>query len=595
MTEKRGGPGFGEDETVPEGAEHPSAGAGSRLLVFGPEAVQSLPAPERGTLVIGRSARADLSIQDPALSREHVQIRFEPALGASTGLFVKDLGSANGTRLRGERLSPEVETPFAPGDLIDVGRNSLVVQRAFALETTPRRLLRHGYFELRLEEECERAKRRGQSFAVVRLTVPSGTSADAVESSLSHLAGPSDLVALYAPGQYHVLLAETDPNHLDTTLAGLQFAISRLGIKPELSAAAFPRDAHDAAALLGRLGGGRRGRAPSGLSRPIVLDDPAMKRLYELIDRVAASELSVLVLGETGSGKEVVARTLHERSSRASHPFLAINCGGFTEEMLESELFGHERGAFTGAVKAKPGLLETAQGGTVFLDELGEMSLSTQVKLLRVIEERELRRVGGLKAIPIDVRFVSATNRDLSRAILQGAFRQDLYYRLNGVTLQVPPLRERKGEIHALARVFAPEGTVFTEAALSVLQSYAWPGNVRELRNVVEHAVVLAAGLPIDISHLPMEKLGAPVLFSPSERTGPKPSTETTVVIHESRGPAESSLQSELSEMERDRILAALESCGGNQSRAAKMLGISRQALVRRLDQYDVPRPRKGR
>jgi DNA-binding NtrC family response regulator len=399
-------------------------------------------------------------------------------------------------------------------------------------------------------------------------------------------------MAVYAPGQYDVLLAEADPAHLETTLASLRFAFARLGLAPDLKAASYPRDGHEAAALLARLGARRQGRASSVLSHPVVLDDPAMKRLYDLVDRVAASELSVLVLGETGSGKEVIARSLHERSARVGRPFLAINCGGFTEEMLESELFGHEKGAFTGAIKAKPGLLETAQGGTVLLDELGEMSLSTQVKLLRVIEERELRRVGGLEPIPIDVRFVSATNRDLSRAIAQGVFRQDLYYRLNGVTLHVPPLRERRSEIHALARVFAPDGTIFTPAALAVLESYAWPGNVRELRNVVEHAVVLSAGVPIDTSHLPMEKLDSPVLYPSAGRDPRRLAGEARLVIREE---SETSLQSELSEMERERIAEALETCGGNQSRAAKMLGISRQALVRRLDQYDMPRPRKGR
>ena len=386
MTDKRSGPGFGEDETMPEGSELPSSE--TRLLVFGPEAVQSIEAPVPGTLVIGRSPRATVSLQDPALSREHLRIRFESPAPGGTGLFVTDLGSANGTRLRGERLPAEIETPFAPGDLIDIGRNSLVVQRALPVGSAPRRLLRHGYFELRLEEECERAKRLGQTFAVVRMTTGSGAPAGEVESTLSRLVGPSDLVSLYAPGQYDLLLAEADPEHLETTLASLRFTFARLGLTPELTAAAYPRDGHEAAPLLARLGGPRRGRASSVLSYPVVLEDPAMKRLYDLVDRVAASELSVLVLGETGSGKEVVARTLHERSARAGQPFLAINCGGFTEEMLESELFGHEKGAFTGAVKEKPGLLETAQGGTVFLDELGEMSLSTQVKLLRVIEAR---------------------------------------------------------------------------------------------------------------------------------------------------------------------------------------------------------------
>ncbi len=322
-------------------------------------------------------------------------------------------------------------------------------------------------------------------------------------------------------------------------------------------------------------------------SRDVIIEDESMKKLYELSGQIAASDLSVLLLGDTGVGKEVFARTIHERSRRADKPFLALNCGAFSDELLESELFGHERGAFTGAVDSKVGLFETARGGTVFLDEVAEMSYRTQVKLLRVIEERQVRPVGGLKSAPIDVRLIAATNGDLDEQVRNGEFREDLYYRLNGMVLVIPPLRERASEIPYLARAFAQRAAaragsegevVFGEEAMKRLISHDWPGNVRELKNVVERAVVLAGGRRIGVEHLSMS-MSPSVVHAPAlERTtGREP------------------LKNAIEELERQRILQALNECGGNQSQAAKLLGMSRKTFVRRLDQYNIARPRKGR
>jgi DNA-binding NtrC family response regulator len=331
--------------------------------------------------------------------------------------------------------------------------------------------------------------------------------------------------------------------------------------------------------------------APGG---PAIVEDAAMRRLYTLLERVAPGTISVLLLGETGVGKEVVAEALHRLSPRAARPFVRLNCAALSETLLESELFGHEKGAFTGASQTKPGLLETAGGGTVFLDEVGELPLTTQVKLLRVLETREVMRVGGLKAIPIDVRFVSATNRDLPREVAGGSFRQDLLFRLNGVTISIPPLRERVEEIEPLCRAFLesfsrqlarhPAPSLSSEA-VAFLRSYAWPGNVRELRNVIERAILLCDGTTIELEHLPTERASATFRASV-----PSPLPPAAPVA-----PSEGSLREDIGSLEKRRILEALAACGGNQSEAARQLGISRRTLTTRLTEYGVPRPRKGR
>ena len=309
--------------------------------------------------------------------------------------------------------------------------------------------------------------------------------------------------------------------------------------------------------------------------------DSEMDRVHRLLRRVARGTISVLIQGETGVGKEVAAERVHQLSPRAGKPFLRLNCGGFTESLLESELFGHEKGAFTGAVALKLGLLENADGGTVFLDEIGELPPALQVKLLRVLENRQVQRVGALTPRTIDVRFVSATHRDLEAEIARGGFREDLYYRIAGVAVVVPPLRERAAELVALARRFAG-GTPITPAALAALEAHTWPGNIRELRNVIERAVLLAEGAAVEPEHLPIDKMQgrAAAGRARTDSAAPAPAAAGT-------------LRDEVDEVERRRILAALEEHAGNQTRAARQLGISRNTLAARLEQFGIPRPRK--
>jgi transcriptional regulator with PAS, ATPase and Fis domain len=324
----------------------------------------------------------------------------------------------------------------------------------------------------------------------------------------------------------------------------------------------------------------------------VVVNDPAMQRLYALAERVAGSIISVLVLGETGVGKEVLAETIHRLSPRSEGPFLRLNCASLPESLLESELFGHERGAFTGAVQAKPGLLESAHGGTVFLDEIGEVAPATQARLLRVLEERQVMRIGALRPRTIDVRFIAATNRDLEHEVARGAFREDLYFRLSGITLLVPPLRDRPSEIEPLARTLIAhvcqksgrdEQPDIADEALAMLRTYGWPGNVRELRNVMERAVLLCGRGPVTREHLPVEKMGETV----------PPPAPTTPDLDGTGVRAAAALRHGVETAERSLIRQALERCAGNQTQAAKLLGISRRTLVSRLAEYGIPRPRK--
>jgi DNA-binding NtrC family response regulator len=297
-----------------------------------------------------------------------------------------------------------------------------------------------------------------------------------------------------------------------------------------------------------------------------------MQEVFETIKQVATSRATVLIEGESGTGKELVAHAVHRLSPRAHRPFVAVHCAALSENLLESELFGHEKGSFTGAAERRRGRFEMADGGTLFLDEVGEIDLNTQVKILRVLEERQFERVGGHTTLDVDVRLVAATNRNLQEMVQEGTFREDLFYRLYVVAVQIPPLRNRREDIPLLVRHFldsvaeenGKEIEGLTSDALNLLSSYDWPGNVRELRNAIERMVVLSNGPRLTVRDIP-------------------------VVIREQtdhRGPVKSSSEISLQEAEKQLIVQALRAHDGNRTRAAEQLGISRRTLHRKLNEY---------
>jgi two-component system, NtrC family, response regulator AtoC len=617
-----------------------------RLLVVGEGIYATHPLPEDGDLVVGRSDKADVCIEDPHISRKHAVLHIRtppprPAAGRSPGsaqpadfveprIYLEDLGSSNGVRVREALLERKGTVEILPGDPIDLGSTTLIVQRSLSSTPRPRRLWTHGAFEARLEDECARAERSGAGFALLRLHVEGDASPRSVQEALWQELSSVDVVASYGPDEYEILLCDAVPERATVIASSITQRLARLGAKATLGIACHPRDGIAPEEIVARACAAVRGEGGSDAGPFVVVQDGAMQRLHRLVKRIAVGTISVLLLGETGVGKEVLAETIHNESPRKKKGFLRLNCAALSESLLESELFGHERGAFTGAIQAKPGLLETAQGGTVFLDEVGELALSTQVKLLRVIEERKVFRVGAIKPRTIDVRFIAATNRDLETQVAMGAFRQDLFFRLNGIALVIPPLRERLDEIEGLAKAFIlgasqqagrPRPPQLSLEALTLLRRYGWPGNIRELRNVIERAVLLCGDGPIALEHLPVEKMGtvvgqmgggtmtmsAPMPPWPGQRPqapgmfagvmGPPamPPTGWNAAARVWGAPAamEHSPGSKGAPGEREKILEALDRCAGNQTKAAKLLGISRRTLVARLEQYGLPRPRK--
>jgi len=316
-----------------------------------------------------------------------------------------------------------------------------------------------------------------------------------------------------------------------------------------------------------------RGLTPADPGRSFLGESPAFRKMLDLIERVAPTDSSVLVFGETGSGKEMAAKMLHSRSRRKDRPFVVVECAALQEELLQSELFGHAKGAFTGAERTKPGLFEVADQGTIFLDEIGEVSQATQVKLLRVLDTSTFRHVGGTSEIQVDVRVLAATNRDLTRLVSQGRFREDLFYRLSTITIELPPLRKRLGDVELLARHFNTRlnerydihKTIGAEA-MELLRCHSWPGNVRELLHAIEAAVIVCDGSEITPADLnPAIRGNAPVAARESSEPDELPS---------------------LQQVEQDHIARVVRATDGHRGNAARILGISERNLYRKLKEY---------
>jgi two-component system, NtrC family, response regulator AtoC len=367
----------------------------------------------------------------------------------------------------------------------------------------------------------------------------------------------ADAVAALKEGAYDYL---TKPFDLDELLLQVKRIAGQRALRRELEQARVELS----------------GRKKDDLST-IIGQSPPMRRVLGLIEMVSQTEAPVLVTGESGTGKELVARMLHARSSRREKPFLVVNCGALTETLIEAELFGHERGAFTGAVRKREGRFKAADGGTLFLDEVAELPLSAQAKLLRVLQEGTFEPLGTNQTVKVDVRVISATHRNLRERIGDGSFREDLYYRINVIEIQLPSLRERPGDLtvlmqHFLQR-FTPKGKALpsvSPAAWAALSQYGYPGNVRELSHAVEHAVVLSGGAEIDLHHLPASIVAKSL--TRSNALDPHPPVPEVRPLHVA-----------LKEFEREYLLRAINQAGGKRIRAAEMLGISRKSLWEKL------------
>ncbi|MDQ3338792.1 MAG: sigma 54-interacting transcriptional regulator [Myxococcota bacterium] len=627
----------------PPQQQHGSGGGGV-LVAVGETAFGAYTLPPKQKVTLGRSDDNDVSINDPSMSREHAVIHF-----GADDISIEDLGSTNGTRVREPaQWTPDLDpreiaaserqlergerVRLVSGAIVMLGTVMLMFQ-ARPTRGRPRRIWPRALFEERVEEECARAAREKRTFALVRIRLTGATTPTATididkqlvnarpnagpqhiaEDILANETRAGDVIAADEAGEYDVLMCPAAAADVEDLVGRLEEQFKLRGMSVEVGHALYPRDGRSGDALLARAAKG--GTPEIDLPHQIIVRDPQMLALHQLIDRVAPSDVTVLLLGETGVGKEVIADTLHQKSRRAKGPLVRINCAALPEGLLESELFGHERGAFTGADKAKAGHFESAQGGTIFLDEVGEIPLSTQVKLLRVLEERKVLRLGARTPTVVDARIIAATNRELEQEVAAGRFRQDLFFRLNVFPLDIPPLRERTAEIGPLATAFIASmceqmsrrtNPRLDPSALAALQSYAWPGNIRELRNIMHRAVLLTQGDIISESHLPLERMGRTLSASTPERplplvladeAGERPSRARTLPTKPPPIPAaaaaHANLKDDVEQMERDRIVAALDECAGNQTRTATLLGITRRVLLNRLDRYGIPRPRK--
>jgi two-component system response regulator AtoC len=563
-------------ETVTLGQPPDRRGSPTALYVTAPSGGTRHLLPPGELARVGRGADCTIVVDDPRVSRSHAVIRPAPPYA------VTDLGSANGTFVGGARLTPGEARPIAAGETFFVGDSALVMRPSGLATLAPERFL--GLERLSEQLSALSPDTRGAGTVLLRVRADRAADEHWLPIILGELlVGPRDW--LLHPSSPGVVLGVRASSRSDA--ASLERAVlSRLGgwaITATAAATFIPGDTPGdvVEGVMALVRGGADLRLRRGA---IIIQDPAMEALKATIVRVAKVQLNVLVLGETGAGKDIVASMLHELSARADQPFVRLNCGSLPPNLIESELFGHERGAFTGADRARPGLIEAGHGGTVLLDEIGDLPLPLQVKLLNVIETSEINRLGGVRPKRIDVRFVAATNRPLERDVREGRFRLDLFHRLSGVSLTVPPLRDRRSDIEPLARSFLEDAcarfglprAALSASAIEALQAYPWPGNVRELRNVVERAALLAGETTLTAHHLGLPPVDR--LF-PEDQGGPADATSRVAVA-----PAAQS--------EREAIEQALVQCSGNQSRAADLLGIPRRTLVRRIAQLGLPRPR---
>ncbi len=562
--------------------------ARATLLVYHRDGSKVAPLPREGEVVVGRTFPADVVVDDRSLSRQHAKI-----IVGEAGVEIEDMGSTNGTWVKGERIT---RTKLAPGQEARLGDVTVVLHAPEQAELPG--AVGYDRFLALLEDEALRARTFGRpaSLWIARAT-GDGSHVARWGDAVAALLRPVDRAGLYADDTLAVVLPETD------RAAAASFAGRVAERLPDLLAgiATFPDDAataeelvSSARAALRAAGPGRRVVAEVRESpQAMVVESDAMRAVRDLVLQVAPSMLPVLVLGETGTGKELVARAVHESSPRRAGPLKTINCAAIPASLLEGMLFGHERGAFTGADRAQKGIFEQASGGTVLLDEVGELSSQAQAALLRVLETKRVMRIGGDREVEVDVRLVAATHRDLEAMVEGGSFRRDLLFRLDGVSLVLPPLRERGVEIERLALLFVTEAnrangrglTGIAPDALALMRRYPWPGNVRELKNAIERAVVIARGDVVTVADLPERvRRGAPPA---AEASVPPPGLLDDVAGAEGADFKER-VRSFTQRYEAELIVQALRASGGNLTKAAEALKIPVRTLTHKMKELGI-------
>jgi DNA-binding NtrC family response regulator len=548
-----------------EGPESVEPIDGPCLLVFqGGAPSRRHPLPASGQIVIGRSDAVDVRLESSQVSRRHAIISV-----TSGQLRIEDAGSQNGTFVNGE---PITAVGLQGHDVITIGGATLTL-RLPGHRAQPRMATFRSCLERAVEEK--------RALAVVAFTVKH----DRTERKRLMQLVPSDCPAAW---ENDSLLVMVDP----AAAAGLIERVSTES-RARVGEARFPLDADHAAGVVAKALAAshaasplERSAAPRTIHSPagvILTADVAMQRIYALLKQLAPVDLPVLIGGETGTGKELAASILHHWSPRGERPFVPLNCAALPEALVESELFGAEKGAFSGAVVSKPGLLETVRGGTLFLDEIAELPLALQAKLLRVLDTRRVRRLGDVKEREVDFRLIAASHRDLEDEVRRGRFRQDLYFRLAAAIVWIPPLRARPAEIPLLAQHLLTQACErmsrsplsLGAEAIGALSRYGWPGNVRELKNAIEFVAATAVREVVELDDLPPRVKA----LEQSPSTAPE-STEP--------------LQEELRRVERQRIVAALEACDGNQTRAAELIQMPRRTFIDKIKLYGLRRRQTG-
>jgi DNA-binding NtrC family response regulator/pSer/pThr/pTyr-binding forkhead associated (FHA) protein len=555
--------------------------------------------PPGTTLDVGRTPPADVVIADPSLSRLHARFTLQ-----SGWCVVEDLGSTNGTRVGGDLVT---QATVRSGGEVSLGRVTVVVHEASVAMASRLGLSGPGQLQGILDVDVSRAEHFQRTLALITVS-----STDSERSHVRHWAErvqrvlrPVDQAAVYSPTVLQILLPEIDAEGAKAVAE----SIIEGSEGPQLlcGVACFPASGTSAQGLIEASREALRMASParplavapsramhrlSSASKPPpgapVSESPAMQAVFEEARRFARGAVPILLQGETGVGKEVVARFIHHASPRSSEPLVSVNSAALPAHLVESTLFGHERGAFTGAHQRHEGVFESADGGTVLLDEIGDLPLEAQAKLLRVLEERCVTRVGSTEELPVDVRVIAATHRNLEAMVAEKRFRADLLYRLNVATIHIPPLRERCDDIPLLAARFleqanALNGTHVSElskGALAALAEHRWPGNVRELRNAIERAVLVAEGDTLTEDDLPHRLQGEP---------SPPRSTQDGDGARAVWMPGDD-FRAAVERFELDAIELALKKTQGNQTAAARLLRMPRRTLVHKIKAYELNR-----